>query len=908
MELSRAGDCYLAVRGGVVKYGPSGAQEWFRPLGDSTTEISPVALALGSGDVVYVTAPGYVSNALQILTFALSSAGERLWTAYAASSIPWGNVADPRDVQVDSAGNVYVCGHDYGDVFLVKYSAQGALLWTRTYPNFNLDIGEAMTIDAPGNVCIVASSWFLELYTWVMTLKYNGSGDLLWSGTHQTGTFFPAPYYAIATDASNNVVVGTTGRRYDQAHDYLVIKYRADGMPTWTNSYTGPAGDDTLVDVAVDQQGNVYATGVSAAVQDHMTTLRFGPDGGRHWTARDQPFIQSASGSSPVGIIVHEDGHVYVGGHAITTYGQDFIVHKYATNGTLLWSVPVHNAAYGTADICRDIEMDDDGAIYLTGQSSQLSGEAEVFTVKLQQTMLTNWPTIIEPPRSVTIVVGQSPQVAFSVSASSESPLRFQWRFNGAIIPGATNSTYLISNVTKQDEGGYSVIVSNDFGRVVSAEATLEVNIPPSILSQSGDQTVSVDRVTGFSVEATGDLPLFYQWQFNGENIPNATNRWIDFNPVRMEHAGVYRVVVSNAFGVVVSAPMTLTVTPRMRLDRWTWRHPIPTNSVEPNLHAITEGENRLVAVGNLGTILLSFDGTAWTNVQSSAQTELRGVAYGRDIFVAVGFAGTLMTSRDGFSWEALRVVTNDLYGVAFVNDRFIAVGEAGIIVTSTNGLDWFAPRSASTLRLKGITYGAGLYIATGRNGTFARSYDATNWIATSNEQWGYVKGIAFTSGLFRAVAPNGVLTSTNGTNWNSWSFGGWPEFENILPVEGQHLVVGQQGLLMTLLPDSRSIAQLTVTRKTIRDAIYARGCVWAVGNDGLIIQSGQLRPYVRISEAGPSGATLNIRAEPGESVRIEASSDLRDWQPLGAVVGEENPVLYRDNAAGRSRFYRLQD
>jgi hypothetical protein len=824
MEVSPGGDCYLAVKGGVVKYGPSGAQQWFRSLGDLTNEISPVAMTLGSGDGVYVTASGSVSNAVQVITFALSSAGEILWTGYVESTWGWG---EPRDVQVDPAGNVYVCGQDYGDVFLLKYNAQGALLWKRTYDDFNLDIGEAMTIDSSGDVCIVASSWFMELYTWVVTLKYNGSGDLLWAAKYETGTFFPAPHYAIATDASNNVVVGTTGRRGD-GEDFRVLKYRADGIPVWTNSYAGPAGDDALVDIALDQQGNVYATGVSASVEDHITTLKFGPDGSRHWTARHQPFVPSR-GSSPVGMIVHEDGHVYVGGHTMTTQGRDFVVLKYSTNGTLRWCVPVNNAADGTTDTCRDFLMDAGSAIYLTGLSSGASTEPEVFTVKLQQT--THLPVIVEPLRSVTIVLAATPQVAtFSVSASSDTPLTFQWRRDGMSLAGATNSTYTIDNVTEQDEGGYSVIVSNAFGVVITAEATLDVKIPASIISQTRDTTISVDRAAGLYVQAIGDSPLFFQWQFNGENIPNATNNWISFNPVRFDHAGGYRVIVSNAFGVVISSPAALTVTPRTRLDRWTWRHPTPTNVAAPDLHAITEGNNRLIAVGNLGTILLSIDGIAWTNITTLVDEDLRGIAFGHNIFVAVGFAGTLMTSRDGFSWGALSVVTNDLYGVAFVNERFIAAGEAGAVVTSTNGIDWFAPRLATTKRLEGIAYGAGLYIVTVHEGTLARSYDATNWTAIADQQTGYVKSITFANGLFAAVSANRFLTSIDGTNWSDTGHGGYAEFESVLYAEGQYVIAGLYGLLMTRSPGWTS--QLGVTGETIQDLLTHAG---AYGRSGIM-------------------------------------------------------------------------
>jgi len=68
------------------------------------------------------------------------------------------------------------------------------------------------------------------------------------------------------------------------------------------------------------------------------------------------------------------------------------------------------------------------------------------------------------------------------------------------------------------------------------------------------------------------------------------------------------------------------------------------------------------------------------------------------------------------------------------------------------------------------------------------------------------------------------------------------------------------------------------------------------------------LRPYLRAAAVGPGGATLSVRAEPGQAVRIEASSDLRGWQEVATVIGEEGSVLYGDNPGGQVRFYRLRD
>jgi plastocyanin len=83
-------------------------------------------------------------------------------------------------------------------------------------------------------------------------------------------------------------------------------------------------------------------------------------------------------------------------------------------------------------------------------------------------------PAILSPPQSTNVVSGGS--VEFSVVAAGAPPLTFQWQFNGVDIPGATNSTLVISNATTSNDGNYIVVVSNPFSSVASPPAKLTVS------------------------------------------------------------------------------------------------------------------------------------------------------------------------------------------------------------------------------------------------------------------------------------------------------------------------------------------------------------------------------------------------------------------------------------------------
>lgn len=82
----------------------------------------------------------------------------------------------------------------------------------------------------------------------------------------------------------------------------------------------------------------------------------------------------------------------------------------------------------------------------------------------------------------------------------------------------------------------------------------------PLIVSQPVSRTNSAGDTVTFGIEVSGAGPFSYQWQKDGTIITAATNATLTLSAVTSGHAGVYTVVVSNAAGMLVSAPALLTV------------------------------------------------------------------------------------------------------------------------------------------------------------------------------------------------------------------------------------------------------------------------------------------------------------------------------------------------------------
>jgi hypothetical protein len=81
-------------------------------------------------------------------------------------------------------------------------------------------------------------------------------------------------------------------------------------------------------------------------------------------------------------------------------------------------------------------------------------------------------PTITVQPENTVTWSGMS--AVFRVVASGQR-LAYQWKRNGVDVPGATYAWLELRRATEEDEGRYSVVVSNAAGTVTSNEATLAV-------------------------------------------------------------------------------------------------------------------------------------------------------------------------------------------------------------------------------------------------------------------------------------------------------------------------------------------------------------------------------------------------------------------------------------------------
>jgi hypothetical protein len=190
----------------------------------------------------------------------------------------------------------------------------------------------------------------------------------------------------------------------------------------------------------------------------------------------------------------------------------------------------------------------------------------------------TNFATLtVNTPTTADALVPQAvcPGTALSISttAHGSGPFTYKWIKDGKPLPGATTSSWSITNATVLDQGTYVVIVTGNCNAVTNT-GTLTVH-PPTTATPLDSQTQCFGTTATFSTTPDGTGPFSFIWRKNGVVLPGKTDASLTVSQLKAADAGTYAVEVSGLCNSVTNSA-TLAVQSDGLLSPATFANPAP--------------------------------------------------------------------------------------------------------------------------------------------------------------------------------------------------------------------------------------------------------------------------------------------------------------------------------------------
>lgn len=228
----------------------------------------------------------------------------------------------------------------------------------------------------PWTLLIVTQSR-AENVTELWVARYDGPGPAYYDGAR-----------AMALDRDGNVYA--TGLSADETrngtdgYDFATVKYDKRGVQLWAARYNGQADLwDEPTGIAVDRAGNAYVTGRSTGVGsgfDYLT-VKYDPQGNELWVARFDGGQNLNDWPRAIALDAHENVIVTGGINAADdSIRRGFATIKYTSDGQQRWVKLYGTNAKGEA---LAMAVDAEGSVFVTGRYDDgQQGNGHTLTIK----------------------------------------------------------------------------------------------------------------------------------------------------------------------------------------------------------------------------------------------------------------------------------------------------------------------------------------------------------------------------------------------------------------------------------------------------------------------------------------------------------------------------------------------
>jgi uncharacterized delta-60 repeat protein len=315
--------------------------------------------------------------------------------------------------------------------FLTLTSTCFAQEWVRTYKNLNggLKDGEdkahGMVIDSSGFIIVAGYVSDCETGTDICIIKYKPDGDTLWVRTVKGAGASEDKAYAITVDDLDNIYITGITSGLNNYSDIITLKYSPSGQLLWTKTFDGTAhGPDKGSVICIDASRNIYVAGYTtgATSGEDYVLLKYNSSGTLQWfKTYDGPGHNTdiATSIAVNNSLTDCEDFVVISGYSRsgqTEETEDIVTIAYKeSNGEQLWLSRVNGSESGNVmDKAYAITVDKNNAIFVAGYSQRSTTAKDIITIAYNYNGGISWKKFYNGPAN-------SDDIAFNVLATQDN-------------------------------------------------------------------------------------------------------------------------------------------------------------------------------------------------------------------------------------------------------------------------------------------------------------------------------------------------------------------------------------------------------------------------------------------------------------------------------------------------------
>jgi len=237
----------------LIKTDGNGSTIWTKTYGGTDYESgASVKQTLDGGYVVTGSTSSYGAGGSDVYLIKTTANGDTLFTkTYGGTSSDIGSSVD----QTADAGYIitgYTSSFGSGfSIYLIKTNSSGNLVWTKTYGGVGFDQGNSVQQTADGGYIVAGKTQSLGPGTTALHLiKTDNNGNISWSNTYG-GTGFEYEGSVRQTTDGGYILSGRTSSFGAGMYDAFLVKTDANGDSLWTRSYGGSDWEALSLDTPI---------------------------------------------------------------------------------------------------------------------------------------------------------------------------------------------------------------------------------------------------------------------------------------------------------------------------------------------------------------------------------------------------------------------------------------------------------------------------------------------------------------------------------------------------------------------------------------------------------------------------------------------------------------------------------